>query len=134
MPMPTTDRLARLADHSTLRLTHRGRKTGKAYQVTIWFVVDGAAVYLATMNRQRQWVRNVTQTPRVELQIGSERFAGVVRPLTAESEMRHVYDLLTGKYWAMWLLDWASALVGRNPRRGKLDSGRGGFFHVQIAA
>jgi hypothetical protein len=26
--------------------------------VTIWFVVDGDTVYLATANASRQWVRN----------------------------------------------------------------------------
>lgn len=59
MKAPLKERLATAADHSTLRLTHYGRKSGKAYVVTIWFVVDGGTVYLATMNRQRQWVRNI---------------------------------------------------------------------------
>ena len=30
----------------------------KYTKVTIWFVVDGEAVFLATMNMQRQWTRN----------------------------------------------------------------------------
>jgi len=35
------ERLDRLARQQTVRLTHYGRKPGKACEVTIWFVVDG---------------------------------------------------------------------------------------------
>ena len=132
MPASITDRLASAANRSTLRLTHRGRKSGKAYEVTIWFVVDGDAMYLTTMNRGRQWVRNVVHTPLVALQIGPEGFTGAVEPVTGEHEQRRVYDLLVGKYWVMWLIDWGLAIVGRNPRHGTMDPGRGGFFRVRV--
>ncbi|HUK89978.1 MAG TPA: hypothetical protein VLZ81_06225 [Blastocatellia bacterium] len=46
-----------LAGRQTLKLTHYGRKSGKAYEVTIWFVAAGDTVYLATMNVNRQCVR-----------------------------------------------------------------------------
>src|SRR5262245_51456148 len=41
MPTPLAARLERIARRWTARLTHYGRKTGKPYVVTIWFVVDG---------------------------------------------------------------------------------------------
>ena len=52
-----SERLKPLAGRQTLKLTHYGRKSGKAYEVTIWFVAAGDTVYLATMNVNRQWVR-----------------------------------------------------------------------------
>jgi hypothetical protein len=33
--------------------------------VTIWFLVDGEIVYLATANASRQWVRNVQANPSI---------------------------------------------------------------------
>jgi len=114
MPASITDRLARMANRSTLRLTHRGRKSSKVYEVTIWFVVDGDAMYLTTMNRGRQWVRNVLHTPQVALRIGPEEFTGTVEPVSGEREQRRVYDLLVRKYWVMWLIDRGLAIVGRN--------------------
>ena len=127
------DRLAQVANRSTLQLTHYGRKTGKAYQVTIWFAVDGETIYLPTMNTARQWARNVKRTPRVRLEIGAERFDGTVAPLTEQKEMRRVSDLLVGKYWILWALDWLTTLVGCNPRQQKkLDLGRGGLFRVEL--
>jgi deazaflavin-dependent oxidoreductase (nitroreductase family) len=127
-----SDRMAGVADRSTMRLTHYGRKSGRPYEVTIWFVVDGDTMYLTTMNRQRQWVRNVAQTPRVGVQIGPERFEGTVTPVSAQPTLHKVYDLLTRKYWVMWVLDWAGSLVGRNPRQDKMDLGRGGFFRLEL--
>jgi hypothetical protein len=49
--MTTTlaDRLAPVANISTLRLTHYGRRSGTPYK-TIWFMVEGAAVDRATTN------------------------------------------------------------------------------------
>lgn len=76
------DRLHQVAAKQTVRLTHYGRKSGKPYKVTIWFVVDGDRVYLGTANVKRQWVRNVQKTPRVGLSIGGEKFAGEARFLT----------------------------------------------------
>ena len=51
--MTTTlaDRLTQVANTGTLRLTHYGLRNGMSYQVTIWFMVEGATVYLATANR-----------------------------------------------------------------------------------
>ena len=45
------DRLAQVANTATLRLMHHGRRSGTPYEVTIWFMVEGETVYLATANR-----------------------------------------------------------------------------------
>jgi len=66
--------------------------------VTIWFLVDGSTVYLATMNMQRQWTRNVQAYPKVVLRIGEETFPGEVEVVTDVAEMAHVVELLKKKY------------------------------------
>jgi len=75
-------RLKAVAGRQTLTLTHYGRKSGKPFNVTIWFVVDGDKVYIGTANVNRQWVRNVQKTPQVRLSIGAETFDGTARFLT----------------------------------------------------
>lgn len=99
MEPATLSRLNRVARRSTVRLTHYGRKSGKAYEVTIWFMVDGDKVYLGTANVGRQWVRNVKKTPRVRLSIGGEVFDGEARFLTDLAELQHVKALMRRKYW-----------------------------------
>jgi deazaflavin-dependent oxidoreductase (nitroreductase family) len=99
MASALADRLRQVSRRQTLRLTHYGRKTGKPYQVTIWFIVDGERVWLATANKNRQWVRNVQKTPQVILTIGSDRFEGEARFLSDPTERGRVLGMVRRKYW-----------------------------------
>jgi len=95
----TIERLNKVAREKTVRLTHFGRKSGKPYQVTIWFLVDGPTVYLMTMNMKRQWTRNVQKRADVELEIGGERFkARVEAVVTDDAELRKVVGMMKRKY------------------------------------
>jgi deazaflavin-dependent oxidoreductase (nitroreductase family) len=79
-------RLKAVAGRQTLTLTHHGRKSGKPYDVTIWFAVEGDKVYIGTANVNRQWVRNVQKTPRIRLAVGGETFEGEARFLAERAE------------------------------------------------
>lgn len=94
-----SERLARTAGFWNCRLTHYGRKSGRPYEVTIWFLVDGETIYLSTMNRKRQWTRNVQRNPNVRLAVGGESFEGRVSLLTEPDEIARVVELLKAKYW-----------------------------------
>ncbi len=110
-------RLKRVADNHTLRLTHYGRKSGKPYEVTIWFVAAGDKVYLCTGNVNRQWVRNVKTTPRVKLSIGGGTFDGEARFISDPRERDRVLSMVARKYWmylpmiALWRLFAALGVV-----------------------
>jgi len=67
--------LARVASYQTMRLPHRGRKSGNRYEVTIWFVVDSYAIYL-NGNVDTQWPRNLKANPQITMYIGQEIFHG----------------------------------------------------------
>jgi len=91
--------LQKVAGKQTTRLTHYGRKTGKAYEVTIWFVLDADKLYIGTANVNRQWVRNVQKTPQVKLSIGRENFKGTARFLSDRSEHERAMAAIRRKYW-----------------------------------
>lgn len=90
--------LSRLNRAFTVVLTHRGRKTGRPYEVRIWFLADGDHVYLVTMDMKRQWVQNVQVTPTVFLRIHNETLQGEVRVVSDPSEMKRVVGLMKRKY------------------------------------
>ena len=102
-----TARLARVDAKRTCRLTHRGRKSGRPFEVTIWFLVDADIMYLTTMNMKRQWAQNVQVNRDVAIRIGPERFAGEASVITEPSEMARIVALLKKKYWLsrpyLWL-------------------------------
>ncbi len=106
-------RLAAIADRGTLRITTRGRKTGKPHTVTIWFLVDGTTVFLATLDARRDWVRNAETTPAVDLEIDGLRLRGRASAITDAELEGHVRDLLAKKYWMAWLGSW----FGMGPAR-----------------
>jgi deazaflavin-dependent oxidoreductase (nitroreductase family) len=110
------DRLATISGRSTCRLTHRGRKSGKSYQVTIWFMVDGDTVYLATANASRQWVRNVKANPAVSFDVGGQTFSGTAEPVHDAAEVRHVMDLAVAKYWYLAPIVAVARLLGWDPK------------------
>lgn len=92
-------RLRRVAGNQTTRLTHYGRKTGKPYEVTIWFALEGERLYIGTANVNRQWVRNVQKTPQVKLSIAGENFIGTARFLTDRNEHERAMAAIRRKYW-----------------------------------
>lgn len=98
-PASLAARLAAIASRSTCRLTHRGRRTGRPWEVTIWFVVDGDVVYLVTASAKRQWVRNVRATPSVSFTAGGTTFAGTVEPVRDPADVRRIADLVAAKHW-----------------------------------
>ena len=106
-------RLARIANEPTLELTHYGRKTGQPYRVTIWFMVEDETIYLATMNKDRQWCRNVRVRPRVSSRIGPSAFTGEVSVITGASEEAHVVELMKKKYWYARPYFWIMKLIGK---------------------
>jgi deazaflavin-dependent oxidoreductase (nitroreductase family) len=94
MEQGLANKLERLAGKSTLRLTHRGRHSGRPYQVTIWFLVEGETIYLPTANLRRQWPRNVKANPQVSLKIGNETLSGTAEFITNGTERDHARALV----------------------------------------
>jgi deazaflavin-dependent oxidoreductase (nitroreductase family) len=99
MASKSFERLRQIGDKQTLRLTHYGRKTGRPYEVTIWYMVDDDRLYLASANAARNWVRNVKVRPAVSLRVGDEVFNGNVSAITDPQEREKVNALVERKYW-----------------------------------
>lgn len=112
-PSDLEAKLAAARTRGTLCITTRGRRTGRSHTVPVWFVVEDTVLYLATLNAERDWVRNAVRTPEVELDLGDLRLRGRVQPITDRTLDGHARDLLAQKYWMAWLGAW----VGLGPDR-----------------
>ena len=103
MDLSTAQRLAKIAPLHTITLTHYGRKSGKPYDVIIWFVVEGQRegqrMFLGTANKSRNWVRNIMVKPNVIIKAGEESFIGTVGEISDASERDRVMSLVQRKYW-----------------------------------
>jgi deazaflavin-dependent oxidoreductase (nitroreductase family) len=99
MASKSLERLRKVGDRQTLSLTHYGRKSGRPYEVTIWYLVDNDGLYLVSANAARSWVRNVKARPAISLRVGNEVFNGNVRAITDKNERDKVNGLTMRKYW-----------------------------------
>lgn len=105
-----------------LYLTTRGRKTGRAREVEIWFTRRGRCFYLVSEHRLRaHWVQNLLVEPRVRWSVGGERFRGrarVVRTESAPALVREIQARSRKKYsWGDGLVVELDPGPRRPPRR-----------------
>lgn len=75
--------LARLMGaHAMLLLTTTGRRTGLPRRTALTFqTLDGRYLVLAGMGTRSGWYQNLLAQPRVEVQIGTRRFAATAEPV-----------------------------------------------------
>jgi deazaflavin-dependent oxidoreductase (nitroreductase family) len=77
-----------------LLLTTTGRRTGRRRTVGLNYVIDGRTVYVFSGFGRTDWYVNLLADPRVEVQIGRERWAGLARAVEDAEERRRARALL----------------------------------------
>jgi len=101
-------RLRRVAEKQATRQTHCGRKTGKPYDLTIWFVLDGDKLFVGTANVNRQVAGRRQNRPTITGQLSidwaSERAQNPLTPASVSSKSflrpRPTQDLARRKHGA----------------------------------
>jgi deazaflavin-dependent oxidoreductase (nitroreductase family) len=82
-----------------VRLTTRGRKTGKPRRVVIWVSTDGAHLYIRSgAGLGRDWPQNLVAAGEGELQLGRAKVRVRPRHVTDPAEARGVSQLYREKY------------------------------------
>jgi len=94
-----------------VRLTTRGRKSGRARTVTIWFVAcDDGSLWVQHANpAPAQWYRNLLSDPEVEVDFGAGPVPARAVPLRDADEILQVLRRIRRKYplaWVFWLRGW----------------------------
>jgi len=88
-----------LAGEQYCYLTTRGRRTGRAHRIEIWFALDGASLYVLSGGRERSdWVENLRATAEVAVELGGRRFAGRARIVEGGAEEERARALVHDKY------------------------------------
>ena len=102
-----------LADLDYCYLTTTGRHSGQPHRIEIWFALVDGVVYLLSGGAERSdWVRNLTISPDVVLEIGGEKRTTKARVVTDPEEDALARRIVAEKYRPRYrgdLSDW-----GRN--------------------
>jgi hypothetical protein len=75
-----------IASGSLCILHHRGRRSGKAYEIPLSYTRDGSLVRLLSSHNTRWWMNLLDGPTPVELEIAGRRHAGVARVQTRDGE------------------------------------------------
>ncbi len=91
------------ARKNTVKLTTTGRKSGKRFTVSIWFVVEDESTILVqhVKGAPSNWYKNLAKNPSVQLDFGDGVLEAEARPITDASGIARVLDLIRKKHWFM---------------------------------
>lgn len=80
-------------------VTTTGRRTGRPHRIEIWYATNGTTLYLlAGGGRSSDWVQNTLADPKVQVEIGSESYAGRARAIDDTDEATRARTLVFAKY------------------------------------
>jgi hypothetical protein len=75
------------------------KRSGRWTTRPVWFVVDGATVYLLPVyGTDTKWYKHVTVNPEIELSVGGKKVRAQVRPLLGAQQLADVTNRFRSKY------------------------------------
>jgi deazaflavin-dependent oxidoreductase (nitroreductase family) len=82
-----------------ISITVRGRRTGRAITLPVWFVLEDGTLWLMAIHGPRTpWFRNVQADPTIVLTAGRHRRRVTGTPVTGRAAVRPVADRFRAKY------------------------------------
>jgi deazaflavin-dependent oxidoreductase (nitroreductase family) len=88
MPLAYRLHLGRLFGHTFLNLTHRGRKSGRLYRTALktvaWDRATGEVIVFSMYGMDADWMKNITASPVVAIEMAGKRFEPEQRLLTLD--------------------------------------------------
>ena len=87
------------AEHDFCYLTTTGRVSGRPHRIEIWFALDATTVYLLSGGgHDADWVRNLSRTPSVTIEIAGQQLGARARVVVNHEEQVRARRLLYEKY------------------------------------
>ncbi len=99
MPVQVDSLKQPLSNHSEIKISVTGRKTGRKSSRPVWFVLDGDDLHLLPVTgSETQWYQNVVKNPRIEVGAGGTKAEFKAIPVTDPSEVAAVAEKFRKKY------------------------------------
>jgi deazaflavin-dependent oxidoreductase (nitroreductase family) len=93
------DDLLDAVDDDFCYLTTRGRRTGRAHEIEIWFALDRRTIYLLSGGGEASdWVRNLSADSTVAVRLRDTTFDGDARLVDEDEESQRGRALVFDKY------------------------------------
>ena len=97
--IPLEDKLAQVAEESTLEITTLGRTSGKPRTKPIWFVYEQGHLYIQSGKEGKtHWYRNLQKNAQLRLKIAHLALTGKAKFIEDRAETVRVHTLFSSKY------------------------------------
>jgi hypothetical protein len=84
-----------------IELTTTGRSSGREISHPVWFIRQGATLYLLpTGGSDSHWYKNVLRTPTIRLTAGGTAYRARATPITDPARVGQVVEKFRAKYGA----------------------------------
>ena len=111
------DKLAHVAEESTLEITTLGRTSGKPRTKPIWFVYEQGHLYIQSGKEGKtHWYRNLQKNTQMQLKIAHLALTGKAKFIEDRAETERVHTLFSSKYTFARF----AGLVGSSIGQGKV--------------
>jgi deazaflavin-dependent oxidoreductase (nitroreductase family) len=97
-PKDISSLLSSLAGEDYCYLSTKGRVSGRAHEIEIWFGVQAGTLYLLAGDRKSDWVKNLLKDAAVTVHLANYTFAGTARIVKDEQEDMLARQLVAEKY------------------------------------
>jgi len=92
---------SKLSRAREINITVTGRKSGRAISNPVWFVVEGAKLYLVPVNgADTQWYKNVLENPSVQIEASGQKTEVRPVPMADAKKVAEVAEKFREKYGA----------------------------------
>jgi len=101
MKATKTDLKERLSHASEINITVTGRKSGRKITNPVWFVLEGAQVWLLPVRgSDSDWYKNILKNPSMRIEAGGEEIEVRPQPITDGKVVKSVVEKFREKYGA----------------------------------
>jgi len=101
MKATKTDLKERLSHASEINITVTGRKSGRKITNPVWFVLEGAQVWLLPVRgSDSDWYKNILKNPSMRIEAGGEEIEVRLHPITDGKVVKSVVEKFREKYGA----------------------------------
>jgi deazaflavin-dependent oxidoreductase (nitroreductase family) len=97
----SSSKASKIESEQFLYLTTRGRTTGRARDIEIWFTQHEGRFYVIAEYETSHWLQNLRAHPEVQVRVGGQSFPARARVLSPDADVhlhRTIQDLSRAKY------------------------------------
>lgn len=99
--MADSDFRRALDSSSVLKITFVGRRSGKKFSTPVWFVKEGATVFLLPVRgTSTNWYRNILKNPTMQLEAAGKTTTAAARPIKDRKGVEATVERFRAKYGA----------------------------------